>query len=166
MSVCFWLCVWWMSQKEPKGSQTDETREAAAHCMKALCPWKVALHLVCVSTPVPVNVCAPLTGWSLPLPVNSLNNTHTHTFLARLSQRRVQLAGQYTVLQRVGDEMSMQQITSSRTDKIPFLPPPTQFLIILARLCSTQTLIGHSQWVKRTNFHRHLSTKGSWEEGS
>lgn len=49
------VCVCRMSQREQKGSQTDETREAAAHSTKALYPWKIALHLLDVCLTVCVH---------------------------------------------------------------------------------------------------------------
>lgn len=109
----------------------------------------------------PVKVCAVLTMVSLYLWIRGTKQTCMRPFLTRLSRDRVQLAGQCTVLQRVVDEMSAQEMTSSRTDEAPSQPPISH---LPSPLCSTQTLIGHGRRVKRTNFHRHLTTKGRWEE--
>ena len=50
-----WVCVCRTSQKEPRGSQTDEAREAAAHFTKALFP-----SAVCLRDCLQIHVCVCL----------------------------------------------------------------------------------------------------------
>lgn len=111
MSVCL--------QDEPeraKGSQTDEGREAAAHSTKALFPWKIALHLLCVCVTACKCVCAVLVGWSLF--TCEFMGQHLHAHLHSQAKPRQVSVGRPIYSSAEGrSEISTQEITSSRTNK-------------------------------------------------
>lgn len=140
-SACPGLCVWWLSQKEPKGSQTDEAREAAVHSRKVLFPQKIAPHLVCVHLPCDC-VSAVLPGCSLFLPVNIWNNTR-HARLSRQAKPTKGSVGRpiYSAAEGRGrDERTGKRLPQGQINLL-FLPPISHHH---ARLRS-QTLIGHSR---------------------
>lgn len=99
-----------------------------------------------------------LTRWSLSLPVNSWNNTHLHVHLPGQAKLRQGSVGRPIYSAAEGSETRRAHrkwLPQGQIKPISHHP---------ARLCSSQTLIGHGRRVKRTNFHRHFTTEGRWEE--